>query len=110
METHLSQNYAATDTQRDANIRNLMLLPNILWHYLCIWCFCYGVSPWVFFKVTWNWMFLLWSTSTFNGKSKKEKKKKVISSIFGDYHYYQGNVFNFSKKKGNAFNNGIEWN
>ena len=66
----------ATDTQRDANIRNLMLLPNILWHYLCIWCFCNGVSPWVFFKVTRNWMFLLWSTSTFNGKSKKEKKKK----------------------------------
>ena len=30
---------------------------------------------------------------------KRKEKKKVISSIFGDYHYYQGNVFNFSKKK-----------
>ena len=30
---------------------------------------------------------------------KRKEQKKVISSIFGDYHYYQGNVFNFSKKK-----------
>lgn len=48
------------------------------------------------------------SIVNFNFQWQVKKKKKVMSSIFGDYHYYQGNVFNFSKKR--VMSSVMEWN